>query len=98
MLIYLKDGCPLPPSSTEWNNHKNEEAMSWEAEYLDQHDLFRNLMIIEMGVKPPQPKNKSNKVEPILLDTPEKGKQQFEVIAEDEENSISLYLPQSLGD
>jgi len=31
------------------------------------------------------------------LDTPEKPKQQFEVIAEDEEDSISLYLPQSLG-
>jgi len=31
------------------------------------------------------------------LDTPEKPKQQFEVIAEDEEDSISLDLPQSLG-
>ena len=98
VLIYLKDGCPLPPSSTEWHNHKNEEAMSWEDEYLDQHNLFRNLMIIENAVKPPQPKKESNKAEPILLDTPEKAKQQFEVIAEDEENSISLDLPQSLGD
>jgi len=49
-------------------------------------------------VKPPQPKKVSNKAEPILLDTPEKGNQQFEVIAEDEENSISLDLPQSLSD
>jgi len=54
-------------------------------------------MIIEEGNKPPQPKNESNKAEPFLLDTPEKAKQQFEVIAEDEEDSISLDLPQSIG-
>jgi hypothetical protein len=40
VLIFLKDGCPLPPSSTEWYNHKNEEAVTWKDEYLDQHDLF----------------------------------------------------------
>jgi len=40
MLIFLKDACPQPPSSTEWHNHKNEEALTWEDEYLDQHDLF----------------------------------------------------------
>ncbi|KEH19575.1 hypothetical protein MTR_8g464140 [Medicago truncatula] len=67
-------------------------------EYLDQHDLFQDLMIIENGEKPPQPKKETNKAEPILLDTPEKAKQQFEVIAEDEGNSILLDLPQSLGD
>ena len=83
MLIILKDGCPLPPLSTEWKNHKNEEAMTWKDEYLDQHDLFQDLMI---------------EAEPILCDTPEKAKQQFEVIEEDEEDSISLDLPQSLGD
>jgi len=54
-------------------------------------------MVIESGNKPPQPQNESNKAAPILLDTPEKPKQQFEVIAEDEEDSISLDLPQSLG-
>jgi len=54
-------------------------------------------MIIEKGEKPPQPKKESNKAEPILLDAPEKAKQQFEVIGEDEEDSISLDLPQSLG-
>jgi hypothetical protein len=47
--------------------------------------------------KPPQPKKESNKAEPILLDTSEKAKQQqFEVIAEDEGNSISLDLPNHL--
>jgi len=55
-------------------------------------------MIIEEGEKPPQPKKESNKAEPFLLDTPEKPKQQFEVIAEDEGNYISLDLPESLGD
>jgi len=95
---HLKDACPLPPSSTEWHNHKNAEVLTWEDEYLDQHDLFRKLMIIEEGKKPPQPKKESNKAEPFLLDTPKKPKQQFEVIAEDEGNYISLDLPQSISD
>ncbi|KEH28969.1 hypothetical protein MTR_4g019660 [Medicago truncatula] len=77
---YVEDGCPLPPSSTKWHNHNNEDAMTWEDEYLDQHDLFRDLMIFEKGEKPPQPKKESNKAEPILCDTPEKAMQQFEVI------------------
>jgi len=97
VLIYLKNGCPLPPSSTEWHNHKKEDAVTWEDEYLYQHELFRKLMVIESGNKPPQPQKESNKVAPILLDTPKTPKQQFEVIAEDKEDSISLDLPQSLG-
>jgi len=40
VLIYLKNGCPLPPSSTEWHNHKKEDGVTWEDEYLDQHELF----------------------------------------------------------
>ena len=28
VLIFLKGGCPLPPSSTEWHNHKNEDAVT----------------------------------------------------------------------
>jgi len=90
VLFFLKDGCPLPPSSTEWKNHKNEQAMTWKDEYLDQHDRFRDLMIIEKGEKLPQPKKESNKAEPILCNTPEKAMQEFEVIGEDEEDSISL--------
>jgi len=54
-------------------------------------------MVIESGNKPPQPQKESNKAAPILLNTPEKSKQQFEVIAEDEEDSISLDVLQSLG-
>ncbi|KEH33377.1 uncharacterized protein [Medicago truncatula] len=26
VLLSLKDGCPLPPSSTEWRNHRSDEA------------------------------------------------------------------------
>ncbi|AET01027.1 hypothetical protein MTR_5g098640 [Medicago truncatula] len=62
--------------------HKNQEAMTWEDEYLGEHDLFRDLMIIEKGEKLLQSKKESNKAE---------------LIAEDEEDSISFYLPQSLG-
>ena len=72
---FFEGGFPLPPLSTEWHNHKNEEALTWEDEYLDHNDLFRKLMIIEEGKKPPQPKKESNKAEPFLLDTPEKPKQ-----------------------
>ncbi|AES94826.2 OTU-like cysteine protease [Medicago truncatula] len=97
VLISLKNGCPLHPSSTEWHNHKKEDAVTWEDEYLDQHELFRKLMAIESGNKPSKPQKESNKAAPILLDTPEKPKQQFEVIAEDEEDSMSLDLLQSLG-
>jgi len=42
----LKDDCPLPPSPTEWNNHRSREAITWEDEFLDQHDGFRTLMEI----------------------------------------------------
>jgi len=38
VLIFLNDGCPLPPSSTEWHNHKNEDVVTWQDEYLDQHE------------------------------------------------------------
>nr|ABD32313.1 Ovarian tumour, otubain [Medicago truncatula] len=97
VLIYLKNGRPLPPSSMEGHNHKKEDAVTWEDEYLNQHELFRKLMAIESGNKPLKPQNESNKAALILLDTPEKQKQQFEVIAEDEEDSNSLDLLQSLG-
>jgi len=75
VLIYLKNGCPLPPSSIEWHNHKKEDALTWEDDYLDQHELFQKPMVIESGNKPPQPQKESNKAAPILLDTPEKPKQ-----------------------
>jgi len=38
----------------------------------------------------PHQKKELNQVKPILCDTPEKAKQEFEVIGEDEEDSISL--------
>jgi len=49
-------------------------------------------MAIESGNKPSKPQREKNKAASILLDTPEKSKQQFEVIAEDEEDSMSLKL------
>jgi len=64
--------------------------LTWENEYLDQQARFQDIMIIEKGEKLPQPKKESNEEKPILCDTPEKAKQEFEVIGEDEEDSISL--------
>ncbi|KEH16110.1 FKBP12-interacting protein of 37 kDa-like protein, putative [Medicago truncatula] len=46
VILSLKDGCPLPPSSTEWRNHRSDEAKTWDYEFLDQHDRFRALMEI----------------------------------------------------
>jgi len=38
----------------------------------------------------PHQKSSQNEAKPILCDIPEKTKQEFEVIGEDEEDSISL--------
>jgi len=46
-------------------------------------------MKIKKGERPP-PKKESNQAKPILCDTSEKVKQEFQVIGEDEEDSISL--------
>ena len=54
-------------------------------------------MIIENGEKPTQPQKESNKAELFCWTNSEKAKQQFEVIAEDEEDYISLDLSQSFG-
>jgi len=56
---------------------------------LDQQARFRDLMKIKKGERPP-PKKESNQAKPILCDTSEKVKQEFQVIGEDEEDSISL--------
>ncbi|KEH29777.1 hypothetical protein MTR_4g051612 [Medicago truncatula] len=79
--------------------HKVPEKKNRSMQQRDQEnvELFRKLMAIESGNKPLKPQKESNKAAPILLDTLEKPQQQFEVIAEDEEDSISLYLPQSFG-
>jgi len=90
VLLFLKDGCPLPSSSMEWNNHKSDERLTCEFEYLDQQVRFRELMKIEKGLKPPPPKKESNQVNHILCDTPEKPREEFQVIGEDEEDLISL--------
>jgi len=90
VLLLLKDDFPLPPSSMEWNNHKSEEAASWEDEFLDQHDCFRTLMNLERGERPLSPKKYSNQHNPILCDTPVKANEEFEVLAEHEDDLFSL--------
>jgi len=84
VLLLLKDDCPPPPSSMEWNNHKSEEASSWEDEFLDQHDRFRTLINIERGERSLSPKKDSNQHNPILCDTPVKANEEFEVLSEHE--------------
>jgi len=79
VLLSLKDGCPLPPSSTEWRNHRSDEAKTWDYEFLDQHDRFRTLMEIEDKERPVPPKKPTNHDNPIMFDdTPVKANTEFE--------------------
>jgi len=91
VILSLKDGCPLPPSSTEWKLHKSEEAATWEDEFLDQHDRFRTLMEIELRERPVPPKKPTNQDNSILLnDTSVKANEEFENVVEHLEDLISL--------
>jgi len=79
VLLKLKDGCPLPPSSKEWRNHRSIEAATWEDEFLAQHDRFRTLMEIELRERPVPPKKPINQDNPIMFDdTPVKANAEFE--------------------
>jgi len=90
VLLSLKDGFPLPPSSTEWRNHRNIEAATWEDEFLDQHDCFRTLMEIELRERLVPPKKPTNQDNPILLnDTPVKANEDFEDFLEHLDDLIS---------
>ena len=83
VLLSLKDGCPLPPTCTEWRNHRSEEAATWEDEFLDQHDRFRTLMDIELKERPVPPKKPTNEDNPIMFDdTPVKANTEFEDVLE----------------
>jgi len=87
----LRGRPPLPPSSTEWRNHRSIEAATWEDEFLDQHDRFRTLMEIELRHRPVPPKKPTNQDNPILLnDTPVKANEDFEDVLEHLDDLISL--------
>jgi hypothetical protein len=91
VLLLLKDGCPLPPSSTEWKNHRSEEAATWEDEFLDRRDRFRTLMEIENLERSVPPKKPTNQDNPILCgDTLVKGNEEFEDVVEYLDDLISL--------
>ena len=79
----MKDGCPLPPSSTEWRYHRSIEAATWEDEFLDQHDRFQTLMEIELRERPVPPKKPTSQDNPIMFDdTPVKANAEFEDVLE----------------
>jgi len=86
--VYLKDSCPIPPSCTEWKNHKIDEVEKLEFAFLDRQALFKGLMSTELK----SPKKPTNHLNPIYCDTPtlEKSKGELEVIEEDEDDSPSL--------
>jgi len=82
----LKEGCPLPPSCTEWMTHQIDETEKWHFALLDRQHAFNELMSKE----PKPPKKPTNEHNPITFDTSEKPKQEFEVMDEDEDYALSL--------
>jgi len=76
----------------EWNNNKIGEAENWHFAFLDRQNAFNELMSKE----PKPPKKRTNEHNPIIYGdtpTPEKKKQEFEVmenIEEDEDYALSL--------
>jgi len=91
VLLSLKDGCPLPPSSTKWKKHMGNEAATWEDEFLDQHDRFRTLMEIELKERQVLPKKPTNQDIPIMFnDTPVKANEEFEDVMEHLDNLLLL--------
>ena len=86
--FFFEDDCPILTSSMEWKLYKSEEVETWEDAFLHIQTWFRKLVEIEKGEKPPPQKKMSNQVNPILCDTSKKAKEEFEVIEEDEDDSI----------
>jgi len=81
--VYLKDGFPLPSSCGEWKNHKIGVAEQWEFAFMDRQALFKDMMSKEL--KPPL--KSTNQLNPLYCETPtpEKQKEEFEVIEEHED-------------
>ncbi|KEH21440.1 hypothetical protein MTR_7g004990 [Medicago truncatula] len=84
--VKLKENCPLPPPSKEWMTHKIGVADQWLFQFLDRQAIFDELISKE----PMPPKKPTIEQNPINLDTPEKPKQEIEVMDEDEEYALSL--------
>ncbi|XP_058741410.1 uncharacterized protein LOC131613786 [Vicia villosa] len=45
--IYLKPGCPIPPTSPEWNLHHTELAETWPDVFVDRMHEFERLKNID---------------------------------------------------
>jgi len=81
--VFLKEGYPLPLACGEWKNQKIGEVEQWEFPFMDRQVLFKDFMS-----KEPKPlKKPTNELNPIYYDTPtpDKPKQEFEVMEEDED-------------
>ncbi|XP_058765210.1 uncharacterized protein LOC131638664 [Vicia villosa] len=45
--VYLKPGCPIPPTSPEWALHHTETADTWQNHFVDMMHDFERLNNIE---------------------------------------------------
>jgi hypothetical protein len=86
--VFLKEVCLLPPPWGEWSNNKIGEAEKWHFAFTNKQAAFNDLMSKE----PKPPKKPTNEHNTIICDTPtpEKSKQEFEVMEEDEDYALSL--------
>jgi len=71
--------------------------MTWENEYLDQHDRFRNLMIIEKGEKPPQQKRIQTKRNLFCATLPKKQSNNLKLLGKMKKILFHLIFPNHLG-
>ncbi len=78
----------------EWMNNKIGEAEKWHFAFMGRHATFNDLMSKE----PKPPTKPTNEHKPITWDTltPEKPKQDFDVMDEDDDYALSLDLGQDM--
>jgi len=66
--VFLRPGCPIPPTTPQWKKYKKPESQAWEDHFVARQCLFNELMDIEKGDQPPK---ETNKNDPILCDDDE---------------------------
>ncbi|KEH38088.1 hypothetical protein MTR_2g461120 [Medicago truncatula] len=58
--VFLRPGCPIPPTTLKWKNYKRPESQPWEDQFVARQCLFNELMDIEKGEQPPKETNKND--------------------------------------
>jgi len=43
MIVYLKDDCPIPPTSVIWRQHRRQNVEKWDKKYVGMMITFNEL-------------------------------------------------------